>query len=134
LAHNTENYRRAPSFLCGISLPPPGQFTSAARWREGLRKCLLKNTHSTLKFFYKEESRVPAEQATTWSTRLERITKRFIFLVTARGVVNVMKAGLDQCLESNQQKILSIVSLELYASNPKNNRLILKSIIILDST
>ena len=77
---------------------------------------------------------MPAEQATTWSTRLERITKRFIFLVTARGVVNVMKAGLDQCLESNQQKILSIVSLELYASNPKNNRLILKSIIILDST
>jgi len=77
---------------------------------------------------------MPTEQSTTWSTRRERIPKRFIFLVTARGVVNIMKAGPDQCLESNQQKILPIVSLKLYVSNLKNNRLILKSIIILDST
>jgi len=40
----------------------------------------------------------------TWSTRLERIPKCFLFLVTARCVVNIMKARPDQCLESNQQK------------------------------
>jgi len=107
--------------------------------------CLLKKKKdSTLKLFYKEESRMPTEQATTWSTRLERIPKCFIFLVTARDVVNIMrstvisllakKAGPDQCLESNQQKNSSIVPLRLCASNLKNNRLILKGIIILDST
>ena len=49
-----------------------------------------------------------AERATTWSTRLERLTKCFIFLVTAKGVVNIIIAGPDQCLESIQQKKVSI--------------------------
>ena len=56
---------------------------------------------------------------------LQWIPKCFTFLVIARGVVNIMcnpvisllakKARPDQCLESNQQTILSIVSLKLYA-------------------
>ena len=33
---------------------------------------------------------MPAEQPTTWSTRLEWIPKCFIFLAIARGVVNIM--------------------------------------------
>ena len=52
--------------------PLQRQFTYTAGWRQG------------------EEFRMPTEQATTWSTRLERTTKCFIFLVTAR--VNIIKA------------------------------------------
>ena len=74
---------------------------------------------------------MPTEQAITWSTRFERIPKCFIFLVIARGVVNVIcgsvinllakKARPDQSFEQN---MLCRVSLKLYASNLKNKRLI----------
>lgn len=55
-----------------------------------------------------KESRMPTEQATTMSARLEQIPRCFVFLVVARGVVNIMCSLAISCMLRNPDSISAL--------------------------